>query len=634
MVGSRNVFRFGAALAVIAAAAVVPTTVSASTTLNVPSNYPTIQSAIDAAANGDTVLVAPGTYPEGIDFKGKAITVASAQGAGVTVIDGSSSVRVVNFSGGEGPGSVLQGFTIQHGFAAGANGYFGAGIRVLSASPTVTGNIVVDNIACGHGAGIYISFGSPLILGNTISRNSQQPGCSGGNGGGVFVGGAASAQLIANTISNNTSDFGAGVALFAAGTPTLSNNRVFGNTAGYYGGGIYAVNQSDASLVQNLVYGNTAQLGGGMYFLPPSGTRGPQLVNNTFADNTVAAGGTGAALWAGGFDQSSTLYNNIFVAGQSTVYCDSTYNAMPPIFDHNDAFVTGGGSGYFDTCAGVVSSSGNIAADPLFVSSANRDYHLGSGSPVIDAGNSAAPLLPATDLDGNPRLQGSAVDLGVYETLQPQPRASLSPTSLNFGSVAGGTTTVATTTLTNTGNATLTVTGDSLSGSTWFSVSADTCSAASLSPGTSCSVSIRFYAGAPGSFAASLNFIDNAGSGSQAVPISGTALVGRPQFSPSSLNFGSMKVGRNSARLIETVTNVGNASLRISAVTVRGTNASDFVIASNSCLGAPVPAGGSCTVSVVFGPKAVGSRSAAIVFASDDPAGPYSVSMSGTGTKH
>ena len=229
----------------------------------------------------------------------------------------------------------------------------------------------------------------------------------------MYIGGASSAQLIGNTISANKNDFGGGVALFASGTPTLLNNRIFGNTAPYYGGGLYAVNQSDASVVQNLVYSNTAQLGGGMYFLIPSGTRGPQLVNNTFADNTVATGGTGAALWAGGFDDRSTLYNNVFVAGQSTVYCDSTYDATPPVFDHNDAFVTGGGTGYFDTCAGVLGKSGNIATDPLFSSSPSADYHLSAGSPAIDSGNSAAPLLPATDLDGNPRVEGAAVDLGV-----------------------------------------------------------------------------------------------------------------------------------------------------------------------------------------------------------------------------
>ena len=56
--------------------------------IRVPTDYATIQTAIDAAGTDDAVLVSPGTYRENVDFKGKAITVASVDGPSVTTIDG------------------------------------------------------------------------------------------------------------------------------------------------------------------------------------------------------------------------------------------------------------------------------------------------------------------------------------------------------------------------------------------------------------------------------------------------------------------------------------------------------------------------------------------------------------------
>src|SRR5438128_9050171 len=106
----------------------------AQTTINVPGNAPTIQAAINTAIDGDTVLVAPGTYVENINFNGKAITVTSSGGPATTIIDGSGLDSVVFFDTGEGPRSVLNGFTIQDGAPHG-NGR-GSGVYISSASPT------------------------------------------------------------------------------------------------------------------------------------------------------------------------------------------------------------------------------------------------------------------------------------------------------------------------------------------------------------------------------------------------------------------------------------------------------------------------------------------------------------------
>ena len=89
-------------------------------TIHVPGDYPTIQDGINASVNGDTVLVAPGTYVENIFFYGMKITVKSSDGAASTVIDGGSPANpdfgsVVTFQHGEKLDSVLDGFTLTNG---------------------------------------------------------------------------------------------------------------------------------------------------------------------------------------------------------------------------------------------------------------------------------------------------------------------------------------------------------------------------------------------------------------------------------------------------------------------------------------------------------------------------------------
>ena len=86
--------------------------------INVPGDFPTIQGAINAAAvSGDEIIVAPGTYPEAINFLGKAINLHSASGdPSNTIIDGTGKNNsVVLCISGEGPGTILEGFTITGG---------------------------------------------------------------------------------------------------------------------------------------------------------------------------------------------------------------------------------------------------------------------------------------------------------------------------------------------------------------------------------------------------------------------------------------------------------------------------------------------------------------------------------------
>ena len=111
-------------------------------TIHVPGDYPKIQAGIDAAQNGDKILVAGGTYYENINFSGKAIKVTSEKGWDVTVIDGNQSGSVIRFEKGEGLNSVIEGFTITNGSGTWVGGifpgYFGGGIFCNGSSPTMS----------------------------------------------------------------------------------------------------------------------------------------------------------------------------------------------------------------------------------------------------------------------------------------------------------------------------------------------------------------------------------------------------------------------------------------------------------------------------------------------------------------
>ncbi len=393
--------------------------------IHVPGDQPTIQAAINVAVNGDIVQVDPGTYVENIDFHGKAITVAGAQSdltQQTTIIDGNLSGPVVTFASGEGPQSVLTGFTIRNGSAHVSPNYDGGGIRISNSSPTVRINIITGNQAAGNGGGIYSSFGSPRIEGNLVTNNGQMQGYSGGVGGGVFIGGQSAAQLIHNRIENNSEQQGegGGVTLFAAGTPLLDGNVISGNSS-TEGGGIWIVNNSDALLINNLVTGNNAPVGGGLYWTIPSGNRGPYLINNTFSQNSAAQG---SALYLGGFQSQALVENNVLASStaSSALYCDGTYDPTPPAVSSNDVYSSVGSSyAYGGTCAGFNGVSGNISADPLFAG--NGDYRLAPGSPAIDSGS--PNQAPSTDLNGAPRpLDGNgdgvaAFDMGAFEAPTP-----------------------------------------------------------------------------------------------------------------------------------------------------------------------------------------------------------------------
>lgn len=155
------------------------TTVSAlAVTVNVPGDYGTIQEGIDAAINGDTVLVADGMYTGPgnveIDFTGKAIVVMSESGPNDCIIECAYTGRGFKFQSGETNSAELIGFMISDGFASP-----GGGIAMLNSSPVIKRCIISNCMSGSSGGGVYINGGTPQFI-NSVIHN-----CTATEGGGL-----------------------------------------------------------------------------------------------------------------------------------------------------------------------------------------------------------------------------------------------------------------------------------------------------------------------------------------------------------------------------------------------------------------------------------------------------------------
>jgi parallel beta-helix repeat protein len=212
-----------------------------------------IQDGITAAAPGDTVLVAPGTYYENVDFLGKAIELRSARGPLATTIDAGLAGSCVSCVSGEGPGSIVQGFTLTNGSGRPVSGGGeGGGVACLASSPTIRGNRIVRN-APRWGGGIACRNGSsPRIVDNLIADNAAP-----GAGGGIYLHTNCAPRIENNLILRNrvASATGGGLYIGYGSTPTLAHNTIFGNAA--LNAGAAFSYQSNATLTSCIVWGNT-----------------------------------------------------------------------------------------------------------------------------------------------------------------------------------------------------------------------------------------------------------------------------------------------------------------------------------------------------------------------------------------
>lgn len=389
--------------------------------IHVPGDHPGIQAAINAAQSGDTVLVAAGEYHGNLVVASKNIVLQSAMGPEATVLDGDFAGSVLRITG-VGRSMKVDGFTIRNGLSSN-----GGGISLSGAAPTIINNVIAGNRGAS-GNGIQVQFSAPLIQNNIIENNTNMPGVSGGGGGGgIYVGGdgcmeGVCTEIVGNLIEGNTTPnflSGGGILLFASGPVRILRNTIRGNSTPGEGGGIAAFNGSDALIESNVIEGNAVTgsggEGGGVYWLVPSGRRGPFLVNNTIINNSAVAG---SAVYADGFDISSRIANNIILGNSAAalIHCGNFNDPNAPIIRYNMLHNSLGAIGN-GLCPNLVGASANISAVPEFEA---FSFALTSTSAGIDAGLNS-DVTEATDFRGGARILNgrdpadAVVDLGAYE---------------------------------------------------------------------------------------------------------------------------------------------------------------------------------------------------------------------------
>jgi hypothetical protein len=393
-----------------------------------------IQDAVDVAASGDLVLVTNGVYAAGgrrwFDSGTNrvtltnAVTLQSVNGPAVTLIVGhrvagtglalTNAARCVAI----GDSAVLSGFTLTNGQAGWGNYPNGGGVaqvRSLSVAGVVTNCVLINNLSTnGAGGGAYrVRLINCQIIGNyagygggacgstlldcTVASNTAN------YGGGVYGSTTLGASLATNCtfVRNSSSTAGGG-----AHGSTLVNCVLSGNSGGQNGGGAYggSLNQclvvsnnasagggaSESTLRNSLVAGNSALTGGGAYNIT--------MTNCTVVSNraTNSSGGIGAGGGAWAFN--SIICSNTAPAGSNYIGAKCDYCCIWPEV--------------------VIGNSTGITNEPGFLNPAAGNYRLQSNSPCINAGKNYY-VIGATDLDGQPRIQGGTVDIGACEYQTP-----------------------------------------------------------------------------------------------------------------------------------------------------------------------------------------------------------------------
>ncbi len=343
---------------------------------DVPDEFETIQAAINATEDGDTVLVHPGEYLGNINFNGRNISVGSLflldgdEGhVGETIIDGNEQAIAVIIKDSEE--TALIGFTIRNGVGRGAGG----GIYCNNSNPVIESCFITDNISA-LGGGIW-SLRSDVTL-----RNCVFSGNVAASGGGLFF--DTSTALVVNCdINNNVTEGRGGGVVSTLSDVVIDNCSISNNISADEGcGGIHAF--AGSLLIScTSITDNIGANGGGIYVV--RGTVG-EIINCTICNNSTEGDVGGIYLQD---ETSMSVLNSIIFA-----------NEPNQIGLADDAEIQISWSDIEDGWEG----EGNVVENPLFFNPDEGDYHLTEDSPCLDAG----------DPEYDPDPDGTRVDMGAF----------------------------------------------------------------------------------------------------------------------------------------------------------------------------------------------------------------------------
>jgi hypothetical protein len=454
-------------------------------------------------------------------------------------------------------------------------------------SPTVDGQLtanltVTDNVTGGpqtvglNGTGDSALSSSPKSLGFGTVKNGQAATKSAT----LTNSGTSAVAITSLTMSGpNADDFSqtdnCGTSL--AGNSSCTIMVTFASSTSDSETATLSIDDADPSSPQTVSLSGTGQAVPGVYLMPVALTFGGQVYKSPSPSQAV------------------TVTNNGNAALNITKYSFTGTN--------------GGDFSETNNCDGSVPAGNTCTINVTFTPSG-----LGTRTASLSVSDNAAGSPQIVTLTGT--------GLAAF---------TISPASVDYGTVPVGSSSAQTVTITNTSTATISFTSATLSGPNSGDFSETNTCGKHIVGGASCTVTVTFEPQATGSRTATLTLTDLDPSSPQTVPLSGTGGA-QPSvtFSPASLSFGNQVYETPSVPLTITMTNTSSSAMTITTITVTGTNKSDFA-QTNNC-GTTLAQGASCAINVTFTPGSTGSRSATLNVTDDAIGSPQTVPLSGTGT--